>query len=733
MKKVLSVFLSAVFVISAVCTGAFASPADRNTVEVFPDTVNPLKAANGIDGDETVTVLMHGGTYFIDGTVNFTSADRSNVSFKAYGDGDVKITNSNPVSEWKETTVNGIKVLEASAGGVRISGLFNGETKLENARLPESGFYTVKKLNPEDDLWTKQETPWESTYGQTSFTVDLKELSKAPSNINDVTVHLPHWWHDEVTGMKYFDEKTGKLGMVKFAGMLIEEGDRFCLENAIEGLDKTGEWCYVSSEDKIYYIPFDGEIAENLVLYAATEAKLINFDGCENITFSGIRFMDTGWEYANLKYSNVSVHSWTQGIDMDLPQSAVDVCSAVTLNNSSGISFTNCDFVNIGTTAVKLTDNVNNCAVESCYFNNIGASGVYIGGQNLQPDNTERTHDITVKNNHIGNYGLQFNSAPGIIITYCDTADISNNEIHDGYYTGISCGWIWLFGYHLTRNINIKDNLIYNIGKSMLNDMGGIYLLGSQPGTQITGNVIHDVQCYTGASGYAGAGIYTDAGASQMLIYQNLVFNCSSMGLNATIARNNSISNNIIAFCGEAIANPGGQLAGYSSMNNFNCNIFLTDKLVPIYRDMASVEMLVDNRNLMWDYTNGDELYFAEGNAQGDVLNLKKAQKKGYLNNPVIADPLFTDAGNYDFTLREDSPAFGTEINFKAWDYGKAGTLKNSTVGVNHTGGQTAYNADVTQCVYGSAQLKAGQKIARFFRNIFAKNADFFRKIFGVK
>ena len=135
----------------------------------------------------------------------------------------------------------------------------------------------------------------------------------------------------------------------------------------------------------------------------------------------------------------------------------------------------------------------------------------------------------------------------------------------------------------------------------------------------------------------------------------------------------------------------------------------------------------------MWDYTNGDELYFAEGNAQGDVLNLKKTQKKGYLNNPVIADPMFTDAGSYDFTLREDSPAFGTAMNFKTWDYSKAGTLKDTVIGVNHLGGQTAYNADVTQCVYGSAQLKAGQKIARFFRNIFEKIADFFRKIFGVK
>lgn len=731
MKKVLSVILAAAIFFSAVSFGSFAAEEDKNMIVVSNRDIEPFKAANRIDGDEHVTVQLRGGTYLLDGLLKFTSADRGNVTFMPYNNEEVIVTGSTVVSGWKETTVNGIKVLAASAGGKRISGLFKGETKLNIARLPESGYYYVKSLNDDDTLWTEETTLWANgTLGQTSFNVDLKDFSKAPANINDVTVRIPHWWHDEVTGMRSFDEKTGRVKMVKYAAMTIGVGDRYCFENIIEGLDKAGEWCFDSSTDMIYYVPEDGETAENLVLSAASTAELISIDGCDNIKFDGIKFENTGWEYLNKKYSTVNVSSWTNSLDMDGPQGAIDSCAAIRVINANGINFTNCDFINIGSTAVKLVDNARGCSVESCYFDNIGASAVFAGGQNNE---TGCAADITVSNNIIGNYGLQFHSAPGVIITYCNGADVSNNEIHDGYYTGISCGWIWLFGYHVTKEIKLRNNLIYNIGKGMLSDMGGIYMLGSQPGTQITGNVIHDVTCYQGESGYAGAGIYTDAGASEMLIKNNLIFNCSSYAFDATIARNNSITNNIAAFCGECMINPGGQLAGYSSMNNYNGNIILTNNNVPVYMEIDTVEKLVDNRNVMWDYTYGDELYFNMHNLEGKAVPLKKAVKGGYVDTSVATDPMFVDAEHYDFTLREDSPVFAAGIGFKAWDYSKAGTVKDSLIGTSHTGGQTAYNASVSQCVYHPAQFKTGTKIARFFKRLIKTIADFFRKIFGVK
>lgn len=731
MKKFLSVLLCAVLLLSAVNTGTFAAEDDKNVIVVSSRDIDPFKAANRLDTDGQVTVQLRGGTYLIRDILKFTEKDRGNVTFMPYNSEEVTVTGAEPVSAWKETTVNGIKVFAAKANGKRISGLFKGETKLEPSRLPESGYYYVKSLNDDDTLWTEETTLWAGgTLGQTSFNADLKDISRAPANMEDVTIRIPHWWHDEVTGMRSFDETTGRVKMVKYSAMTIQEGDRYCFENILDGLDEPGEWCYDSSADMIYYVPEAGEKVSDVNISVACTSEIISIDGCDNITFKGITFENTGWDYLSKKYCTVNVSSWTNGLDMDGPQGAIDASSAIRVINSDNICLENCDFLNIGSTALKFVDNARGCSVRNCYFDKIGGSAIFVGGQN---NINECAADFTAENNIIGNYGLQFHSAPGVIITYCDKAQIANNEIHDGYYTGISCGWIWLFGYHVTNNIKLKDNLIYNIGKGMLSDMGGIYMLGSQPGTEISGNVIHDVSCYQGSTGYAGAGIYTDAGASEMLIKNNLIFNCSSYAFDATIARNNSITNNIAAFCGECLVNPGGQLLDYSSMNNYNCNIFLTDGNVPIYMEMATVEKLVDNRNVMWDLTYGDELYFCTRNFKEQAVPLKKAVKKGYVDTSVVTDPMFTDAANYDFTLREDSPVFGNDIGFKAWDYGKAGTVKGSLIGTQYTGGMTAYNTNVSQCVYHPANLKAGTKIARFFRNIFKAIGDFFKNLFGVK
>ncbi len=732
-RRLSALLMAAVMIMPAAVS---VSAADNSvSADVYSDSVNPLKSANQFGGNETVTLTLHGGDYRISELCSFTEADRDNVIFKAAEGEKVRITGDRAVTDWKTTTVNGVRAFEASACGERITGLFSDSRELVNARLPESGYFYVKSLNDDDTLWTEETTLWaDGTLGQRSFNADLNDIDKAPSNMNDVTVHIPHKWHDEVTGMSGFDAATGRISMVKYAAMTIFENDRFCLENVKDELDKPGEWCFDSSEDRIYYIPFEGEKADSLKLYATGTAEIINIDGCSNLTFEGICFENTGWEYADKKYCTINVSTWTEGLDMDMPQGAIDVCGAVYVKNSDNIHFKNCEFRNIGTTAVKFADNTSFCSVENCVFDKIGASAVFIGGQNCSVDSSERTHDINIKNNIISNYGLQFHSAPGVIITYCDTGDVANNEIHDGYYSGISCGWMWLFGDHITRQIRLRDNLIYNIGKGMMSDLGGIYMLGIQTGTQITGNVIHDVLCYQGPEGYAGDGIYTDAGASEMIIKNNLVFNCSSSGLNATIARNNSITNNIVAFCGESIVNPGGTIQYFTSMNNYNGNIFLTDNKVPVYSDLEGIEKLIDNRNVMWDCTYGGELYFSPRRADSaDVMIFSQAANKGYVNTSKAADPLFNDARNYDFTLSKDSPALKGDIGFKTWDYSKAGTLKGTVIGLDTAGGQTEYNANVSQCVLHSAKPKFITRVKLWIEKLFNKIIVFFKNLFGVK
>ena len=51
---------------------------------------------------------------------------------------------------------------------------------------------------------------------------------------------------------------------------------------------------------------------------------------------------------------------------------------------------------------------------------------------------------------------------------------------------------------------------------------------------------------------------------------------------------------------------------------------------------------------------------------------------RGYYNNAILADPLFKDAQNRDFTLAENSPAL--DGGFEPWEY-NAGTITEINVG----------------------------------------------------
>ena len=674
-------------------------------------------------------VILLDGNYSGEAFQTLLDANGDNVIYRPAAGASVTVSGDLPLTNWVETTVNGVRCFETSAGGKTVTALFRGSEKLQSARLPENGYYYIKSVNTDDNLWTEETTLWaDGTLGQRSFNADLADLSKAPVNMADVTVHIPHMWHDEVTGMSGFDPATGRVTMVKYAAMTICAGDRYCLENILDAMDKSGEWCFDSKADKIYYVPFETETTDNLSLTASCVTELLQLDGLSNITFEDIVFQNTGWDYARKAYCNIAKDNWTKDIDMDQPQGAIDAAGAIRLTDTENITFRNCEFVNIGTTALKMTDGVRNCTVENCRFERIGASAIYAGGQNNE---AACAGNICVRNCLIGNYGLQFHSAPGILYSYVDGGQIEHNEIHDGYYTGISCGWVWLYGEHVTNHIQIRNNLIYNIGKRMLSDMGGIYMLGTQYGTEISGNVIHDVHCYDGSSGYAGTGIYTDAGASQMQIFNNLVFNCSTCGFNATIATDDCIYNNIAAFCGECVVDVGGWLANYESHLTYKNNIFLTDKKVPIFCYIREPGHFSADANILWDYTYGRELYFASRAADEDCLLRQQVVRKKFFENPIFADPLFRDAEHFDFTLCADSPAFA--MGFTAWDYAEAGTQPGTRIGLSSEGGQTAYNESTSVCTMHAANLSTKTKICKWFYDLWDRITAFFMNLKGVR
>ena len=238
--------------------------------------------------------------------------------------------------------------------------------------------------------------------------------------------------------------------------------------------------------------------------------------------------------YKNIKYG------------ADHPQAAYEIPAAINIVASKGIDFTDCRFENISYTAVKFNKASENCNITSCMFNEIGANAIFIHGDFVIP---ATTRNINVTDCHIGYYGRIFNNAIGILLTHAYDCELSNNEIHDGWYTGISVGWVWGYADSSTYGNIIRGNHIHHIGMGRLSDMGGIYLLGKQSGTVVSDNRIHDVT----SANYGGWGIYTDEGSSFITIENNVVYNTKDASFHQHYGSQNVVRNNVFAFGSAAV------------------------------------------------------------------------------------------------------------------------------------------------------------------------------------
>ena len=626
----------------------------------------------GIPADESATVWFREGTYIISDTVEFTSADKENVIYRSYPDEKVSFSGAKPITGWSETTINGVKAfvkdMEINSDEDYFTSLFKGDKRLSRSIYPKEG--TFKIADPsEGEAIAGSHAPDFFNFSVAFYAHKDQILNFA--NPQDVEVQIMHFWCDEHLPVHSVDASTGRIETTKPTAMRVRVDDNFVYHNVKEALSLPGEWYLDRAEEKLYYIPEDGDTVENTVLNAGVNDKLFDFNGAKNVSFRGIDFVNTDWEMVDGKHTGnpfSSSHPLYGNIKYgaDHPQAAFEVPAAINIIASSGINFTDCRFENISYTAVKFDKGSQDCNITSCLFNEIGANAIFINGDFVIPATTK---NINVTDCHISHYGRIFSNAIGILLTHAYDCDLTNNEIHDGWYTGISVGWNWGYADHPTDKINISNNLIYNIGNGWLSDMGGIYTLGVQPETVISGNIIYNVGCDEGAYGYGGWGIYLDEGSSEMLVENNLVYDCSSETFHQHYGRDNIVRNNIFAFGGEG-AFIITKHEEHNSLTATN-NIFVVDDATMYAFDTES-DWFVDDSNLYWDYDRGGRVFSGDTTKLGDRDSLIIVKTRGYYNNAIFKDPLFKDAQNRDFTLAENSPAL--EIGFKPFDY-NAGTL----------------------------------------------------------
>jgi len=644
----------------------------------------PLKTLTGakeklksltIPKDKKVTVWFRAGTYTFFDTVAFDENDKSNVLYRSYPDEEVIFSGSKEIKgNWKETKINDVKAfvtdMPVKSDEDYFRSLFKDGKRLSRSNYPKTDVF---KVAAEPNADEKFDSEWDPNFFVHSpvFYAHPEDLLDF-TNQTDIDVKLMHFWCEDLLPVHSIDKTTGKITTTKPTAMKARVDDNYILENVKEALSLPGEWYLDRNEEKLYYIPQENDTIENTVVYAGSNEQFFTTNNAQNISFQGINFENTDWNHINGTHTGnpfEKSHPLYKTIKYgaEHPQAAFEVPAAIYIASSKGINFTDCSFENISYTAVKFEKASKDCNITTCLFNEIGGNAVFIHGDFVVPASTQ---NINVTDCHISNYGRIFNNAIGILLTHAIDCDLTHNEIHDGWYTGISVGWNWGYTDNSTNNINISNNLIYNIGNGWLSDMGGIYTLGIQPDTVISENIIYNVGCDEGAYGYGGWGIYLDEGSSEILVEKNLVYDCSSQTFHQHYGKDNMIRNNIFAFGGE------GQFR--ITRNEEHNSLFLYNNILvgdntPMYWETINLDWFKDDNNLYWDYnTFGKTVYSGGSTNIFDSENILGMYGRGYYNNAILADPLFKDAENRDFTLAENSPAF--DGGFEPWEY-NAGTI----------------------------------------------------------
>lgn len=483
-----------------------------------------------------VTVLVRGGTYRLTEPLVLTPEDSGTpgcpVTYRAYPGEQPLLSGGRLLGPWRRRE-DGLWEADATSvvgpdGACRQ--LFLNGRRVQRARRPRDGYFLVPGMLP--DAGQPLTFPWQG-----------EDLDPKWADGHTEIVVLHNWYEQHQT-LVAADPETRQATLSGVSRNSGQVGPRYRVENVAAGLEEPGTWYYDWRARTILYRPLPNEDLTTAEAVVPVLSCLVDLAGdlgtgqfVEHVHFEGLTFSHTAWALPPGGHND--------------GQAASSVPGAVQANVTRSCAFEQCRFEHVGGYGLEFTTGCKGNRVVDCELHDLGAGGIKIGEMNRyeDPQAPQITRSTEVTRCHIHDYGQVYPAAVGVFIAQSPGNQVTHNHIHDGYYTGVSAGWTWGYDLSNTRDNLIAHNHIHDIGRGLLSDMGGIYLLGRQPGTVLRGNVIHDILSYEG--GYGGWGIYLDEGCTEVLVEDNLVYRTKSGGFHQHYGRDNLIRNNVFAFSRE--------------------------------------------------------------------------------------------------------------------------------------------------------------------------------------
>lgn len=355
-----------------------------------------------------------------------------------------------------------------------------------------------------------------------------------------ITMAQPCW--DNSNKRVSFPDIPGRTVNMVGPGKLGNNARPSYVENALELLDKPGEWYLDRSAHRVYYKPRPGQDLRHADVELPVAEKLISADDIHDVAFRGLQFSYATWltpsgpeGFSEIQagYTITGKTGYaTQGLCQFV---AGGTCPYGNWTREPGnvsvtgerVEFTDNVFAHLGAAGLELGTGTKNALVKGNVVTDTSGNGIEVGGVD-QPQGPAVTEHNTVADNHL--YGLprEFHGGVAIVNGYSRYDTITHNQIDDVAYSAISMGWGgWpdKISKPATPNLShdnaISDNLIFDYMR-LLDDGGGIYtqgITGSSiaDGEKVTGNVVH-------SQWGLGKSVYTDNGATYETVEGNVLY-----------------------------------------------------------------------------------------------------------------------------------------------------------------------------------------------------------------
>lgn len=672
------------------------------TLQRARDAVRELKAAQeGLT--EPVTIMVRGGKYYPESTLELTEADSgaetAPVTYSAYPGETPVFSGGRRITGWKpyKDAIYMCEIPETNGGNLFFRQLFADGQRQVRARYPNldpdaekwNGRWALSK--PDDAanesiepyiVWDEPDAfqrAWAKPTQGEVFLLPRKVMWGDSSLIRIKAINREKKVMKLVHGMRSFDLNPIYFPRKKHR----PDNCQFIVENILEELDQPGEWCLDTEDGILYFWPpvlsqGEGpkESIDGMEIVVPVVKCLVHLEGASNVRISGFVFTETKGGEPSSHYHDVD------GVGAMAPQMAWEYCGeTIYMNRCENCSIEHNRIFNIGGNGVYLRHHNQRNSIRRNEISYAGANGVVLaGGKDSIYTCTGGTlgtpHPVfnNVTDNTIHHIGLVDTYAAGVFLGLGNWNRIAHNDIHDVPHHAINLGNS-RYGRNYIEYNKIRRPCVVTNDTAAINCWHEMPPEIEPPGHVIRYNSIADADGRDDSVKHGLAmGIYLDNWSSNCIVAGNIIIN---RGIGILVkGHNNIVENNIVVNSGDHHFWACDHCCYDEYAVVVSKNIFYDDldTSSPFFklaeRDHLCKVLLQCDNNLFFKKGDDDPL-IAKDVRFSEWPPVGGGDEDAYDANSIAADPLFVDADNGDYRLKPDSPAL--KLGFQPIDISRIG------------------------------------------------------------